>query len=62
MCKKERIQRARTPTRASFEKFLPDDPAELKKQMAQLLVEKAVLEEELELIKKRRERHPRSAE
>lgn len=52
MSKKERAQRARTPTRASFEKSLPDDPAELKKQMTQLLVEKAVLEKELELIKK----------
>lgn len=62
MSKKERAERARTPTRASFEKSLPDDPAELKKQMTQLLVEKAVLEKELELVKKRRQRHPRSTE
>lgn len=52
MSKKEREERARIPTRAALEKSLPDDPSELKEQMAKLLVEKAVLEKELELVKK----------
>lgn len=61
MSKKERKEHTRMPTRAAFEKSLPDDPAELKKQMAQLLADKAVLEKELELVK-RRQRHPESAQ
>ncbi|ERA52022.1 transposase-like protein [Corynebacterium diphtheriae DSM 43988] len=52
MSKRERKEHTRMPTRAAFEKSLADDPAELKKQMAQLFVDKAVLEKELELVKK----------
>lgn len=62
MSKRERKEHTRMPTRAAFEKSLTDDPAELKKQIAQLLVDKAVLEKELELVKKRRQRHPGSAQ
>lgn len=52
MSKRERKEHTCMPTRAALEKSLADDPAELKKQMAQLLVDKAVLEKELELVKK----------
>lgn len=52
MSKKERKERAGIPTRAAFEKSLPDDPVELKRQLAAALVDKAVLEQELELVKK----------
>lgn len=41
-------------TRAQLEKSLPDDPAELRELAASLLVDKAVLERELELVKKTR--------
>ncbi|MEX3504917.1 terminase gpP N-terminus-related DNA-binding protein [Corynebacterium sp. LK2510] len=52
MSKRQRAEHARTPTTAAFETSLPDDPAQLNKQMAKLLVDKAVLEKELELVKK----------
>ncbi|MEX3505069.1 terminase gpP N-terminus-related DNA-binding protein, partial [Corynebacterium sp. LK2510] len=52
MSTKQRAEHARTPTTAAFETSLPDDPTQLKKQMAKLLVDKAVLKKELELIKK----------
>lgn len=52
MSKKEREEHLRIPTKAAFEKSLPDDPDELKKQLSQLMVEKAVLEKELDLVKK----------
>ena len=52
MSKRERKEHTRMPTRAAFERSLADDLAELKKQMAQMLVDKAVLEKELELVKK----------
>ena len=52
MTRKEREEQLRTPTKAALEKSLPDDPAELKKQLAQLLVDKAILEKELDLVKK----------
>ncbi len=52
MSKKERAGHARIPTKAALEKSLPDNPTQLKQQMATLLVEKAVLEKELGIIKK----------
>ncbi|CAB0670121.1 IS3 family transposase [Corynebacterium diphtheriae] len=52
MSKKERAGHGRIPTKAALEKSLPDNPTQLKQQMATLLVEKAVLEKELEIIKK----------
>lgn len=57
MTPKERRQDRQLPTRRSLEKSLPDDPQELRALAASLLVDKAVLEKELELVKKRRERH-----
>lgn len=48
----ERKQSAGIVTHKAFEKSLPDDAAELKKLAARLSVEKAVLEKELEEIKK----------
>lgn len=48
----ERKQSAGIVTHKAFEKSLPDDATELKKLAARLSVEKAVLEKELEEIKK----------
>lgn len=48
----ERKQSAGIVTHRAFEKSLPDDATELKKLAARLSVEKAVLEKELEEIKK----------
>lgn len=52
MSKKERRAQQEFPTRASLEASLPDDPAELRKLATKLMVEKALLNEELTLIKK----------
>jgi len=41
---------------------LPDDPEKFRKLAAQLLVDKAVLEQELSLVKKRRQRHGRGTD
>lgn len=40
MSKKERAGHGRIPTKAALEKSLPDNPTQLKQQMATLLVEK----------------------
>ena len=48
----ERRRERQLPTRRSLENSLPDDPRELKALAASLLVDKAVLEKELELVKK----------
>lgn len=48
----ERRRERQLPTRRSLENSLPDDPRELKALAASLLVDKAVLEQELELVKK----------
>lgn len=60
MSRKERAQAAKLPTVKSLEASLPDDPQELKRLAAKLIVEKAVIDQELELIKKRRQRPARS--
>lgn len=52
MSAKERKTERALPTRKSLEASLPDDPVRLRQMAAQLLVEKAVLESELDLIKK----------
>lgn len=52
MNKREKAQADGFPTRASLERTLPDDPNELKRIAADLMVEKAVLQRELELVKK----------
>lgn len=52
MSRKERKVERALPTRKSLEASLPDDPAQLRQLAAQLLLDKAVLESELELIKK----------
>ena len=52
MSRKERGQAAKLPTVKSLEASLPDDPQELKRLAAKLIVEKAVIDQELELIKK----------
>ncbi|WP_299295254.1 IS3 family transposase [uncultured Mobiluncus sp.] len=52
MSRKERGQAAKLPTVKSLEASLPDDPQELKRLAAKLIVEKAVMNQELELIKK----------
>ena len=62
MTKRERAERAGFPTRASLEASFPDDVDELKRQLAKLTVEKALVDKELELVKKRREPHSRRAE
>lgn len=54
----ERKQSVGIVTRKAFEKSLPDDAAELKKLAARLSAEKAVLEKELEELKKRRQHRP----
>lgn len=53
MSKREKAKADGFPTRASIERSLPDDPAELKRLAAGLMVEKAVLEQELDLVKKK---------
>lgn len=52
MTKRERDQHRDVPTRAALEASLPDDPDQLGKLAAQALVDKAVLEQELNLVKK----------
>ncbi|MFS0196003.1 hypothetical protein ACL1GE_10825 [Corynebacterium striatum] len=54
----ERKQSAGIVTRKALEKSLPDDDVELKKLAARLSAEKAVLEKELEELKKRRQHRP----
>ncbi|APT83755.1 transposase [Corynebacterium aquilae DSM 44791] len=58
MTKRERVEQTGFPTRASLEASLPDDVDELKRQLAQLTVEKALVDKELELIKKTRASYP----
>lgn len=50
MTRKEK--KARRPSRAALESSLPDDPAELRRVAAELMVEKAYLQAELDLAKK----------
>ncbi|MFT8705506.1 IS3 family transposase [Bifidobacterium aquikefiricola] len=52
MTRSERKQREGYRTRAQPEASLPDDPVELRRLSARLLVGKAVLEKELDLVKK----------
>lgn len=52
MSKRERDQHRDLPTQAALEASLPNDPEKLRKLAAQLLVDKAVLEQELSLVKK----------
>lgn len=52
MTRSERKQREGYKTRAQLEASLPDDPVELRRLAARLLVDKAVLEQELDLVKK----------
>ncbi|GAA1208092.1 hypothetical protein [Rhodoglobus aureus] len=52
MSKREKSEADGFPTRASLERSLPNDINELKRLTAELLVEKAVLERELDLVKK----------
>lgn len=52
MSKKEKIDRGIYKTKSQLVKSLPDDVSELKELAAKLMVEKAVLEKELELSKK----------
>ncbi|WGD37588.1 hypothetical protein [Lysinibacter sp. HNR] len=52
MSRREQKQADGLPTRASLERSLPDDITELRRLTAELLVEKAVLERELGLVKK----------
>lgn len=54
MTKKEQIAEGVYKTKAQLKQSLPDDIEELKDFAAKLLVEKAVLEEELKLSKKSR--------
>ena len=56
MGKRERESRAGFPSRASLEASFPDDVDELTRQLAKLTVEKALVDEELELVKKRQRR------
>lgn len=58
MSRKERGQAAKLPTVKSLEASLPDDPQELKRLEAKLIVEKAVMDQELELIKKTSASYP----
>lgn len=53
-CKRERETRAGFPTRASLEASFPVDVDELKRTLATLTVEKALVDKELELVKKMR--------
>lgn len=52
MSKKEKLELGMYKTRAQLKDSLPDDIDELKNLAAKLLTEKAVLEQELELVKK----------
>lgn len=52
MSKAEKAKADGFPTRASLERELPDDVDELKRLTADLMVQRAVLERELELVKK----------
>lgn len=52
MSKAEKAKADGLPTRASLERDLPDDVDELKRLAADLMVQRAVLEHELELVKK----------
>lgn len=52
MTKTEKAKADNFPTRASLERDLPDDIDELKRLAADLMVQRAVLERELELVKK----------
>lgn len=52
MTKSEKAKADNFPTRASMERGLPDDIGELKQLAADLMVQWAVLERELELVKK----------
>ncbi|MGG5171900.1 IS3 family transposase [Pseudarthrobacter sp. J1738] len=52
MSKKERRTQREFPTQASLEASLPDDAGQLKALAAKLMVEKAVMQHELDLIKK----------
>lgn len=52
MTKRERDQHRDIPTRVALEASLPDDPDKLRKLAAQALVDKAVLEQGLALVKK----------
>ena len=51
MSKRERIEAGTYKTKAQLEAALPDDPEELRRLAAKLMVENAVLEQELELAK-----------
>ncbi|WP_244303281.1 hypothetical protein [Leucobacter coleopterorum] len=52
MSRAEKAKADGFPTRASLERGLPDDVDELKRLAADLMVQRAVLERELELVKK----------
>ena len=52
MSKKEKLELGIYKTRAQLKDSLPDDINELKNLAAKLIAEKAVLEQELELVKK----------
>jgi len=52
MSNEERRTERKIPTKKSLKASLPDDAKELKELAAQLMVEKAVMAEELILIKK----------
>lgn len=52
MSKKEKLELGMDKTRAQLKESLPDDIDELKNLVAKLLTERAVLEQELELVKK----------
>ncbi|WP_182049031.1 IS3 family transposase [Changpingibacter yushuensis] len=52
MTRREKREADGLATRAQLEKSLPDDPDELRRLAARLLVEKHVLEHELDLVKK----------
>lgn len=58
----ERKQSAGIVTHKALESSLPDDAIELKKLAARLSAEKAVLEKELEEIKKRRQHRPNQSQ
>lgn len=62
MSKREKAKADGFPTRASIERALPDDPGELKRLAAELMVQKAVLEKELDLVKKTRAPSPHNCQ
>lgn len=57
MNKREQAAADGFPTRKNLEQGLPDDIVSVKRLAAELMVERAMLERELELVK-RRGRHP----